>query len=97
MFETTENIPEAMQTSPLVSPASSPPLPADGLGTSSLGEPDFLALDPAGGKSRSGSTMTRPGPGILSSSVPRRPSNLSKLPTTFMNVAANISKALSHR
>ena len=97
VFETTEDIPEAMQTSPLVSPASSPPLPADGSGTSSLGEPDFLDLDPAGGKSRSGSTTTRPGPGIFSSSAPRRPSNLSKLPVTFIEVTANICKALSHR
>jgi phosphatidate phosphatase LPIN len=97
VFETSENIPEAMQTSPLVSPASSPPLPAEGSGTSSLGEPDFLDLDPGGGKSRSGSTTTRPGPGIFSSSVSRRPSNLSKLPITFIEVIANIYQALSHR
>jgi len=76
VFETSDNIPEAMQTSPLVSPASSPPLPAEGSNVSNLSEPDFLDLDIVGGKSRSGS-VTRPGTGVLSTSVPRRPSNLS--------------------
>lgn len=76
VFETSDNIPEAMQTSPLVSPASSPPLPAEGLNVSSLSEPDFLDLDTATGKSRSGS-VTRPGTGALSTSAPRRQSNLS--------------------
>ncbi|KAN0093670.1 LNS2 domain containing protein [Hyaloscypha variabilis] len=78
VFETSDNIPEAMQTSPLVSPASSPPLPAEGSNVSNLSEPDFLDLDIVGGKSRSGS-VTRPGTGVLSTSVPRRPSNLSTL------------------
>ena len=79
VFETSDNIPEAMQTSPLVSPASSPPLPAEGANAASLGEPDFLDLDITGRKSRSGSMAQRPGPGILSSSAPRRSSNLSKI------------------
>ncbi|KAE9368761.1 LNS2-domain-containing protein [Stipitochalara longipes BDJ] len=78
VFETSDNIPEAMQTSPLVSPASSPPLPAEGSNVSNLSEPDFLDLDIVGGKSRSGS-VTRPGTGVLSTSAPRRPSNLSSL------------------
>ncbi len=71
VFETSDNIPEAMQTSPLVSPASSPPLPPDGAYVANLSEPDFLDLDTLGGKSRSGST-SRPGTGV------RRLSNLSK-------------------
>ncbi|KAG4439888.1 hypothetical protein IFR05_004612 [Cadophora sp. M221] len=79
VFETSDNIPEAMQTSPLVSPASSPPLVPEGADTSSLSEPDFLDLDIHGGKARSGSLTTRPGAGVLSSSAPRRQSNLSSL------------------
>jgi len=79
VFATSEDIPEAMQTSPLISPASSPFL-AEGSTTPTLGEPDFLELDTAGRKSRSGSIATRPGPGVLSTSMPRRRSNLSKLP-----------------
>jgi len=77
VFETSDNIPEAMQTSPLVSPASSPPLAAEGSNVSNLSEPDFLDLDTVTGKPRSGS-VTRSGGGLLSSSAPRRPSNLSK-------------------
>lgn len=78
VFETSDNIPEAMQTSPLVSPASSPPLIPEGADTSALSEVDFLDLDVQEGKSRSGSVAMRPGAGVLSSSVPRRQSNLSK-------------------
>jgi phosphatidate phosphatase LPIN len=77
VFETSDDIPEAMQTSPLISPASSPPLPAGGSNVSSLSEPDFLDLDSITGKPRSGS-MSRPGVGILSSSAPRRQGNLSE-------------------
>ena len=78
VFETTENIPEAMQTSPLVSPASSPPLEAEGLepGVSELSEPDFLDLDTVQGKQRSGSTA-RPGTGIAGNSG-KQPSNLGR-------------------
>jgi len=79
VFETSDNIPEAMQTSPLVSPASSPPLVPEGTDASNLSEPDYLDLDVLGGKSRSGSVATRPGAGVLSSSAPRRQSNLSTL------------------
>jgi len=76
VFETSDNIPESMQTSPLVSPASSPPLVAEGSNVLNLSEPDYLDLDTVGGKSRSGS-VTRPRTEVLSSSAPRRPSNLS--------------------
>ena len=84
VFETSDNIPEAMQTSPLVSPASSPPLVPEGTDASNLSEPDYLDLDVLGGKSRSGSVTTRPGAGVLSSSAPRRQSNLSK--TSYFSV-----------
>jgi phosphatidate phosphatase LPIN len=76
VFKTSDNIPEAMQTSPLVSPASSPPLPAEGSNASNLSEPDFLDLDTVSGKARSAS-ITRPGASGLPASSPRRRSNLS--------------------
>ncbi|KAF7562961.1 hypothetical protein G7046_g1141 [Stylonectria norvegica] len=41
VFETTDNIPQALQTSPLVSPASSPPLEPE----RGLQEPELLDLD----------------------------------------------------
>jgi phosphatidate phosphatase LPIN len=45
VFETSEDIPEGLQTSPLVSPASSPKsIPTERLGSSGLQEPDFLDL-----------------------------------------------------
>ena len=74
VFETSENIPEAMQTSPLVSPASSPPLAADGEDTT---EPDFLDLDTEMRNQRS-ATLNRAGSDLQPKS--RRTSNLSTLP-----------------
>lgn len=52
VFETTDDIPEALQTSPLVSPATSPDSLAagKGLSESSLQEPEFFDL--SGGPSR---------------------------------------------
>ena len=76
VFETSDNIPEAMQTSPLVSPASSPPLPPEGQNVSNLSEPDFLDLENINGKGRSAS-VTRPSVSVLSN-APRR-SGLSML------------------
>ncbi|KAE8451161.1 hypothetical protein EG329_004833 [Mollisiaceae sp. DMI_Dod_QoI] len=78
VFETSDNIPEAMQTSPLVSPASSPPLQPAVSNVSALSEPDFLDLATSNGKARSGS-MSRPGTGIGSSLASTRPRNLSTL------------------
>jgi len=87
VFETSDNIPEAMQTSPLVSPASSPPLPAEGSNVSSLSEPDYLDLDTVSGKARS-TSISRPETAGLSGSAPRRRSNLSASlsqdPTTML-------------
>lgn len=77
VFETTDNIPESMQTSPLVSPASSPPLVAEKTNTTSLTEPDFLELDTEEDRPNSG-TLVRPSTSILTNSGPRkRPRNLS--------------------
>ncbi|KAL7901960.1 LNS2 domain-containing protein [Trichoderma sp. SZMC 28014] len=58
VFETSDSIPESMQTSPLVSPASSPPFgPADS--SSDMAEPDHLELDGESGKPR------RPAPAVI--------------------------------
>jgi phosphatidate phosphatase LPIN len=61
VFETTDNIPKSMQTSPLVSPASSPPLAPNRSGSATLQEPDVLELDGQLTKPRS-ATFSRPGP-----------------------------------
>ncbi|KAI9744433.1 MAG: hypothetical protein M1818_001962 [Claussenomyces sp. TS43310] len=64
VFETSDNIPEDLQTSPLVSPTSSPPLSAEGSNISGLQEPDFFDLSIGDG--RSGSRRdSRPGPAPL--------------------------------
>lgn len=43
VFETKDDVPESLQTSPLVSPTASPKPPADE--PSSLQEPEYLDLD----------------------------------------------------
>lgn len=71
VFETSDNIPQALQTSPLVSPASSPPLPPGRAATTSvLQDPPPLELD---GNPMPSPTLSRPSPSALfsSSSVPR--------------------------
>lgn len=75
VFETSDTIPQDLQTSPLVSPASSPPLPPGRAATTSvLQDPPPLELDHDDkdkGKSPA-SSFTRPPPSALySSSVPR--------------------------
>ena len=63
VFETTDNIPQSLQTSPLVSPASSPPLNAQLPGSSELQEVESLDLN-AAGKPRA-SSFVRPPPTVL--------------------------------
>ena len=61
VFETTSDIPENLQTSPLVSPTTSPQaLPTEPTPPESLPEPDFLDLDSNGKKSRANSYVKRP-------------------------------------
>lgn len=62
VFETFDEIPESLQTSPVISPAASPPgLPVqDSSSTPTLQEPEFLDLAAdgrSGGKPRSGSRL----------------------------------------
>ena len=58
VFETSDDIPEGLQTSPIISPTTSPErLPAQGSAPSStLQEPEYLDLSIEGSKSRSEST-----------------------------------------
>lgn len=59
VFETTDNIPQSLQTSPLVSPVSSPPLSPSGSASANLQEPELLELDASTEKPR------RPLPTVL--------------------------------
>lgn len=65
VFETTDDIPESLQTSPLVSPAASPTL--RGEESSASNEPDFLDLE-TNTKLKSAAT-SRPGLGILNTGL----------------------------
>ncbi|KAL2756594.1 hypothetical protein ACRALDRAFT_2102297 [Sodiomyces alcalophilus JCM 7366] len=56
IFETSDTIPKDLQTSPLVSPASSPPLNARRSVSPSLQEPDLLELDNSSGRSHPSKT-----------------------------------------
>lgn len=70
VFETTDNIPQSLQTSPLVSPASSPPLDAQQGGVPGLQELESLDLNDTATKARSLS-FNRPPPSALYS-IPGR-------------------------
>jgi phosphatidate phosphatase LPIN len=61
VFETSDRIPQSLQTSPLVSPETSPNLAPQ---RSGLQEPDLLQLDGENARRR-GSTASRPGPNVL--------------------------------
>lgn len=66
VFETSDTIPRDLQTSPLVSPASSPPLNPENPSSSELGEPDLLDLDSEDKRPR------RPPPSVIhSATLPR--------------------------
>lgn len=85
VFETSDTIPQSLQTSPLVSPASSPPLQPSTPGRAAtmppaLQEPPLLDLEDLDAESQTErdieklapASLTRPPPGpIYSSSVPR--------------------------
>ncbi|OQE24291.1 hypothetical protein PENSTE_c007G00872 [Penicillium steckii] len=59
VFETTDDIPASLQTSPLVSPASSPNVPPNDL-ESSLQEPEHLDLEKSGSDALSEGAKTPP-------------------------------------
>ncbi|KAI1338350.1 LNS2-domain-containing protein [Xylariaceae sp. FL0016] len=77
IFETTDAVPQSLQTSPLSSPTSSPPLDPDGSQTpNALQEPDFLQLDGSEPSAPARSlTVPRPGPTPLTipGAVPTTP------------------------
>lgn len=59
VFETTDDIPASLQTSPLVSPAASPKVGTDDL-EAALQEPDHLDLEKSGGDALSEGATTPP-------------------------------------
>jgi phosphatidate phosphatase LPIN len=94
VFETTDDIPEALQTSPLVSPSSSPPMPAEGAKLPGLQEPDFLDLDELNGKAIPRKNLPiRPGPAVLhSSSLPKTGAAFGKPPCPLGPTPANLDQ-----
>lgn len=75
VFETSNDIPEGLQTSPLVSPASSPPLAPEESVVVGLQEPDFLDLTTDG----KGEKGNRPPPSVLHSPAAQKDaSNIGK-------------------
>ncbi|KAI8963625.1 LNS2-domain-containing protein [Daldinia sp. FL1419] len=65
VFETNDTIPQSLQTSPLSSPASSPPLGPDrSYSSGELQEPDFLQLD-SDSRAALSTTASRPKPTVL--------------------------------
>ncbi|KAI8262638.1 Nuclear elongation and deformation protein 1 [Colletotrichum sp. SAR 10_98] len=77
VFETSDNIPRDLQTSPLVSPASSPPLNPENPSSSELGEPDLLDLDSEERRPK------RPPPSVIhSATLPRDHGILTPLSTS---------------
>ncbi|KAI1433894.1 LNS2-domain-containing protein [Xylaria sp. CBS 124048] len=66
IFETSDTIPQSLQTSPLVSPEASPSLTSVDRSNAPnfLQEPDLLQLDGGSAKPRR-TTVTRPGPSVL--------------------------------
>ena len=83
VFETSDEIPEALQTSPLVSPATSPQaLPAQD--TASLGalqEPDYLDLSTEEGKGRSNELYISGAGGAPDLSTDRRDPSYTGMPS----------------
>ncbi len=76
VFETSDNIPEDLQTSPLVSATTSPALPAEG-SPSSLQEPEFLDLSSEGKPIPR--RNSRPPPSVLlSKSLPKKPNTFGR-------------------
>ncbi|KAF6844175.1 nuclear elongation and deformation protein 1 [Colletotrichum musicola] len=77
VFETSDTIPRDLQTSPLVSPASSPPLNPENPSSPGLGEPELLDLDSDSTKPR------RPPPSVIhSATLPRDHGYLTPLSTS---------------
>lgn len=64
IFETTDDIPASLQTSPLVSPAASPRAQSEPDLLPSLQEPDYLDLDKESGDALSEGAKTPPAMGM---------------------------------
>lgn len=69
IFETTDEIPASLQTSPLVSPASSPRAQSEPDLSPSLQEPDYLDLDKSNGDVLSGGARAPPAGAVPSTKL----------------------------
>lgn len=66
VFETSDEIPQSLQTSPIVSPATSPQQSVhDNTPSSTLQEPDFLDLSTEGGNDRRFTLAERARPSLV--------------------------------
>ena len=71
VFETSDNIPQSLRTSPISSPASSPEIQPHAASATDLREVDPLDLDSEVTKTRSAGNLARPPPAIVySTSMP---------------------------
>lgn len=85
VFETSDQIPESLQTSPVVSPAASPqPLGQDAATSSSLQEPEYLdiSMDPTGDRDANIKIPKLPRPTLA---VNQRTRSDSAFPNTHLN------------
>ncbi|TPX17244.1 uncharacterized protein E0L32_003362 [Thyridium curvatum] len=82
VFETSDNIPRSLQTSPISSPASSPPLQAQPSNDAGLQEPEPLELDESQTKPRSASLVRPPPAVIYSTSAPKENGLLAPMSTS---------------
>lgn len=82
VFETSEEIPEALQTSPLVSPATSPQglQVHDTASLAALQEPDYLDLSTDGGKGRCNTSYMSGDGGSPGLSADRRAQSYTGMP-----------------
>ena len=103
VFETSDSIPEALQTSPLVSPASSPKgvSAQDSASTESLQEPEYLDLSTNVVSKRPLSSVLQPTESLLYLSERRAKSDVGKgffpelLPVDSLNMISGNSTLLS--
>ena len=72
VFETTEDISQSAQTSPISSPSSSPLFPPEPSNAPGLAEPEPLDLDGGDANKRRSGVLLRPPPSVIySTSMPR--------------------------
>ena len=96
VFETRESVPEALQTSPLVSPVASPELKPSRPTTPSLQEPDLFELESTGGTpKKKGHTRSTTEGVPITSGTPRSPQDPGRLSPLTKAVHEPVKRPLS--